>query len=371
MYCTKCGSPNDDASSFCTACGAALKSAQPSERVSIPPQAPANPPKGPGKAIAIAIVLLACIVAIVALVIRPGCADDSAVPPESTSSTIYEPEPEPEPEPTPDNAMLERVNGWWQSAGQSGSIFHHFVDGTDYVYRRSFDDQNKYSYESTLSYTVEPFEAGQLEFTDDSGVIVHVDDGITYILEDGEEGLLTCRNIDGSGYSGTDSLARPTTGDIPDGLLEVVAQVEGSGPAPEPTPLPANPSSIDVSGEGEGELATLTGAVTRQNMTPADTGMIWGAVVYYLEFPESVTITYNGPSGNPETQIFTRIVVWADEANPTVSPEDEYYAEHPDEISTEYDQYLGSTITVRGHIIDAGTAHYFGSGRFIDPEIAG
>ena len=111
--------------------------------------------------------------------------------------------------------------------------------------------------------------------------------------------------------------------------------------------------------------------VARQNMTPADTGMIWGAALYYLEFPEPVTITHNGPTGNPVTEVFNRILVWSDEANPAGDAEDEYYAEHPEEISTEYDQYLGSTITVSGRIIDAGTAHYFGTGRFINPEIVG
>ena len=370
MYCTKCGSPNDDTSSFCTGCGAALKNAQPGGVATTPAQPPVNPPKRPGKAIAIAMVLLACIVAIIALVMRPGCANEPIPEPDPTSSTTLEPEPQNEPEPV-DSAALERVNGWWQSAGQSGSIFHHFVDGTDYVYQRSFDDQNKYSYEATRSYSVEPFEAGQLDFTDDSGVAVHIDNGATYILEDREEGFLTCRNMDGSGYSGTDSLARPTTGDIPDGLLEVVAQIEGSGPAPEPEPASANPASLDVSGADMGEVATLTGVVARQNMTPADTGMIWGAALYYLEFPEPVTITYNGPTGDPVTQVFNHILVWSDEANPAGDAEDEYYAEHPEEISTEYDQYLGSTITVSGRIIDAGTAHYFGTGRFINPEIVG
>ena len=370
MYCTQCGAPNDDTSSFCTGCGAALKNVQPGEPVLIPPQPPVNPPKGPGKVIVVALVLLVCVIAVIALAMRPGCADESMPDPNPTSSTTIEPGPQPESEPA-NSAALERVNGWWQSVGQSGSLFHHFVDGTDYVYQRSFDDHSKYSHEATRSYTVEPFKAGQLDFTDDSGVAVHVDDGATYILEDSEEGLLTCRNMDGSGYSGSSSLARPTAGDIPDGLLDVVAQIEGSGYVSEPATSPANPTSLDVSGGGKGEVATLTGIVTRQNMTPADTGMIWGAVLYYLEFPEPVTITYNGPTGDPETQVFNRILAWSDEANPVANAEDEYYAEHPEEISTEYDQYLGSTIAVRGHIIDAGTAHYFGSGRFIDAEVVG
>ena len=397
MFCTKCGSPNDEDWEFCCECGTPLKKAQPGKSkaapveppakppakppvnppvkppvkppVNPPVQPPVNPPEGPGagKVIIIALVVLVCVIALASLFMGRGCSGDSG----SSSSTIStttstRPTPPPEPDTVSTEQAYEHVNGWWQSVGQSGSVFHHFVDGIDFIYQRDFDDQNKFSYLDTRGYTVEPFSAGELSFTDDSGVAVHFDDGGTYILEDGDEGFLTCRNMDGSGYSGSGSLARPSTGDIPEGLVKIVSQVEGSGSTS--TPVSTNPSSLDVSGSGKGEIATLTGVISRKNLTPAETGMVWGVALYYLELPEPVTITYNGIDG-PTTKEFNRIQVWADEANPTVNEDEAYYAEHPEEISNEYDQYIGSTLTIRGHIIDAGTAHYHGAGCFIDAEI--
>ena len=121
---------------------------------------------------------------------------------------------------------MQSVDGWWQSVGQSMSVYHHFSNGTDYVYQQSFDDRSVFTFTDSQSYTVETFEAGSLSFTSDSGVAVHVANGGTYINESGNPSMLVCRNMDGSGYSGSGSLVRLETGEPPATLSELAAQVE-------------------------------------------------------------------------------------------------------------------------------------------------
>ena len=372
MYCTKCGAYSEDSASFCRACGNPLKKAAAPGSGQTPPPS-AGPPKSRSPLVAVLIVLavLACIGVGIGLYLSQS-GDDGGEVIDDTSSGTFELDSQSsgsaDDGPSAEDAAMESVDGWWQSVGQSMSVFHHFVDGVEYIYQRDFGDHSVFTYSGSRSYTVEPFDSGTLDFTEDSGVAVHVKDGNTYILENASPTYLTCRNMDGSGYSGSGSLTRPDSTEITDSLLDLAAQVEGSGSTTTASP---NPQSIDVSGEGYGEEATLTGVIERENMTPAQTGMIWGTAVYYLVFDEPVIITHNGPGTEPETRSYDRIQVWTSEANPGVSEEEAYLAEHPEEIQTKYDNYVGQTVTVRGHIINAGTAHYHTGGAFFNATVLG
>lgn len=375
MYCTHCGNEIPDDSSFCTKCGKPLGPAGNSG-----PAGTGGPKGGKGKLAAIIAAVVVLVAIVVALCVWPGAsgcgssststeggststASQSDSTGGSSSSAIDDAEYE---------RALARIDGWWQSVGQSMSVYNHFTEGTLYVYQVDIPDGNSADFLGSYSYTVQPFAAGELTFTDNAGVAVLVDGGNTYILEDGDDSVLTCRNLDGSGYSGSSSLVRPSSGDISDALLAAMAQAEGGGSAGVGggVTTPNNPASIDVSGGGDGGVATLSGVVERVDMTTADTGMAWGSVVYYLRFSSPVNITYNGPSGTT-TQDFERIQVWTVESYVATGGEEAYLADHPEEVSSDYDRYVGQTITVSGHILDAGTAHYHGGGAFIDAEVVG
>ena len=123
---------------------------------------------------------------------------------------------------------MQTLDGWWQSVGQSQSVFRHFSNGTVYIYQRDYNDRSVFSYVNADTYTVEPFEAGTLSFTDEAGFAVHVSNGGTYIFVNSESNVLTSRKMDGSDYSGSGSMTRPEPGEVTDTLLALAEECEAN-----------------------------------------------------------------------------------------------------------------------------------------------
>ena len=125
-----------------------------------------------------------------------------------------------------------------------------------------------------------------------------------------------------------------------------------------------NPSTLDVSGDQDNEYATLYGVLERVNMKPADTHSALGGPVYFLKFDNPVTLTYNGYG--VETAEYVAIQV---AANFTSTAEDERTANHPEEVVSPYDDYVGKRVAVTGRILDGGSAYYVNGAAFFESEI--
>lgn len=125
-----------------------------------------------------------------------------------------------------------------------------------------------------------------------------------------------------------------------------------------------NPSSVNaMSG-----AVTLKGRLVRENLTTEETGMGWALVNYVLQFDTPVTITYPGPSGQATTNTFSKIQVGGKEI---------YIASNPNANSAvnsesipDLQRYVGQYVAVTGSLYDSGNFHTFGNARFRDYSIS-
>jgi len=125
-----------------------------------------------------------------------------------------------------------------------------------------------------------------------------------------------------------------------------------------------NPAVLDVSGDANGGYATLYGVIERADMTPADTHSALGGAVYFLKLDKPVTITYNGYG--VETAEYSAIQV---AGKLTSTAEDEQVANHPEDVASPYDEFVGERVAVSGRILDGGSVYYVNGAAFVGAEI--
>ena len=134
-------------------------------------------------------------------------------------------------------------------------------------------------------------------------------------------------------------------------LLSKREQEHLGGSASEPA-TPANPTSLTVARDQE---VALSGTLVRVDEGTDITMMAWGRVVYYLEFPEPVSVTYT-EQGRSTTKDMTRISVCNVEVY-DVNGDGTLDKVLSQTSSAEWEPYVGSTITVSGTVTNTGNAH--------------
>ena len=125
--------------------------------------------------------------------------------------------------------------------------------------------------------------------------------------------------------------------------------------------------------DGYKRAVTLSGTVVRENYTPSETLMVWGAVRLFLQFDEPIWLR-SGAGGDVVVERVTRVELGGTEMNPaTEKADDIYYAQHPSEVvlTGPYASYVGKRVTVKAdHVWREYNAHYFGPHLF-NSEIVG
>ena len=207
-YCIYCGA--DLGPRICPRCGERLNDDATCPRCG----RPSAPPRSPNKVI----IAIACVVAVAAALFFaiPQMLKGSSDGGDGNNSDNNSIE----------NPSVSQIDGWWQSIGQSGSMYHHMVGGTDYMYRYDQSDSSSPSYVGKRTVvSFDRYAAGEIPAANESCNVVTFDnDGQTFIQYDSSMDTLTCRNPDGSGYSGTSSLAQASN--VPEQLLSFAEEAE-------------------------------------------------------------------------------------------------------------------------------------------------
>lgn len=229
-YCIYCGA--DLAARVCPRCGERLNDDATCPRCNRPPV----PQKSPYKTI----IAIACVVVVAAALVfavpqmlkggNNGGGDDGA------------------------NPSAFQINGWWQSVGQSGSAYHHMVDGTDYMYLYDPSEGSGPLYQGKRTVvSFDRYAAGEIPAANEPCNVVTFDNGgQTYIQYDSSMNLLTCMNPDGSGYSITSSIAKVTN--VPEQLLSFAESSEHqSGETICSLPAPDYETAASSAGDSSGK----------------------------------------------------------------------------------------------------------------------
>ncbi|MBQ9042376.1 MAG: zinc ribbon domain-containing protein [Eggerthellaceae bacterium] len=250
MYCANCGKELVKGANFCTACGS--RSAVAERMVAAEEVAPAEV-GGVSSALASGrsrsrlrmspLVLLVLVLALTAgiaaaayyvytEVYQPSLAQDEANEYEDASNDELSDGGGAVTDAS--NASNDFLfNGWWQSVGQTQSIFHHIENGVEYIYQippdvmAAFpvDEWDDYAFNSkrTVESTAH-FEVGEVGAAVEPCDAISFEGGVTFLMFASDIDTLVRQDIDGSNYSVSGSLVRMH--DIPRKLSELAEQTE-------------------------------------------------------------------------------------------------------------------------------------------------
>lgn len=130
---------------------------------------------------------------------------------------------------------IESLNGWWESAEESGMSWLHFVNGAVYYYDRHQSDKSQLSFNGPRPiFSMEWYDKGEIGAAKDGSCCVvkidHTSQGSdlklyrVFVRYDNEPNTLHSMNADGEKFSDTYSYIR--TDNVPGSILEIAADME-------------------------------------------------------------------------------------------------------------------------------------------------
>lgn len=376
MYCTQCGSHNDDSVAFCTSCGKPLRESdvavtQTDGAVASEAShaAPDGAPSGKRTKAIIGIVIAAVVV--IALIVcgivwfNLDQANKAMRAPHRVLVTInadgYSAQ---------DTLIPIRATGTDLDGKSVDEVF--FVDAAGEGVSLSKGDY-------VLSVAASPLTEDGILYKDVSAtfaVVVSEDldesadvDARTEVVFDMEKSTALDQTQEMIDKAYELAVQDPDQVDKADALVEKAQQAHDEAIAAkqreeELARARQNPASVNaVNGP-----VTLKGMVVRQVRTTDETGMGWASVDYLLRFDSPVSITYKASSGETRTSSFSQIQIESTEL---------YIASDPNanlniksKTISKLQPFVGQYVAVTGDIYDGGTMYTYGNARFGNYSIA-